>query len=76
VCKESLMLLIICFIIFPVLLYLVIHIIIVKDKKIKAKYAVRYFIYVFILSLIPFYKIIDILPFQHSCLVVNDVTPK
>ena len=65
-CKESLMLLIICFILFPVLLYLVINIIIVKDKKIKAKYAVRYFIYVFILSLIPFYKIIDILPFQHN----------
>lgn len=66
VCKESLILLIFCFTLFPVILYSIIHIVKEKDKYIKGKYAVRLFVYLFIYFCIPFYKIIDILPFQHS----------
>ena len=65
-CKELLVLLIFCFTLFPVILYSVIHIVKEKDKNIKGKYATRFLIFLFIYFCIPFYKIIDILPFQHS----------
>lgn len=64
-CKELLVSLISYFILFPVTLYSVISILKEKDKNIKGKYAARFFIFLFIYHAIPFYKIIDILPFQH-----------
>lgn len=65
-CKELLLLLISYFILFPVTLYSVISILKEKDKNIRGKHAARFFIFLFIYHTIPFYKIIDILPFQHS----------
>lgn len=64
-CKELLVLLIFCFTLFPVVLYSVIHIVKEKDKNIRGKYAARFFIFLLFYFCIPFYKIIDILPFQH-----------
>lgn len=65
-CKELLVLLIFCFTLFPVILYSVIRIVKENDKNIKGKYAAKFFIFLFIYFCIPFYKIIDILPFQHN----------
>ena len=65
-CKELLVLLIFCFTLFPVIMYSIIHIVKEKNKNKKGKHAARLFLYLFIYFLIPFYKIIDILPFEHT----------
>ncbi len=60
------LLLIYCVTLFPVIVYLVICIIREKEKYKKGKYATILLIYLFGYFLMPFYKIIDILPFEHN----------
>lgn len=65
-CKELLVLLIFCFTIFPVIVYFLVRIVKEKDKVKRGKYATILLLFLLICPMIPFYSIIDILPFQHS----------